>query len=160
MKKAIILASALALSLGLFGCGGQASESAGGESQPKQESQEQQAAALDFDGSGMSDTGAGMMYLSTAGGTSESGNVPEIANPGSSAVMSIGLNYEGGDGSVCAVYVDGMENMEINANEYLGQYSVVLEGDALAPGVHTVEVVAMDGDAATIYKSAQYEVAE
>ena len=71
-------------------------------------------------------------------------------------MMQIGLDTDGMDGSVCTVYVDGMENTTLNAGERT-QNSISLTGDALSAGTHTVELVKMDGDAVVIYKSAQYE---
>lgn len=160
MKKMHLAATAaLALAVGLSGCGGAPADT--GADAPAQEQEAATAAELDFDGSGMSDTGAGSMILRTAGGTTEDGNVPEVANPGENALMSISLEYSEGDGSVCSVYIDGMEyEAQINADEYLGQYSIALQGDWVKPGTHKVEVVAMDGETATVYKSAEYEIAE
>lgn len=157
--KAFIAVLAVAAAVGATGCGGGqgAVEPSGGGDAPQE-----QEAALDFDGSGMSDTGAGTMILRTAGGTSEGGNVPEIANPGSDgALVSIELDYEGGDGSVCDIYIDGMAyDVQINASEYMVQQSLALTGPWLEPGEHKVEVVAMDGDTVIVYKSASYSVAE
>ena len=157
MKRPVALAAvAIAATLGLAGCGGTDTQTGETVDQPAQEQ-----VALDFDGNGLSDTGSGTMTLATAGGSTEGGNVPEIANPGANALISIEIDYEGGDGSVCDVYVDGMSiDTQINADEYLGQYSIALSGDALAPGEHTVEVVSMDGDSVSIYKTATYSVSE
>lgn len=115
-------------------------------------------AQVDFDGSAYADTGAGVMYLRTAGGTSEDGNVPEIAVQKDTMMMQIELDTEGMDGSVCTVYIDGMENTTINAGE-LTQQAITLQGDALKSGSHTVELVKMDGDVPAIYKKAEYKVA-
>ena len=166
MKKTIkigALACAMALTVALAGCAGgetKANPSDGGaQEKPAQEQAEKKepvAKEKDFDGSGLSDTGAGVMYLSTAGGTTEGGNVPQIVG---GALVSIGINTDGMDGSVCTVYVDGMENTKMNAGERT-QGSLVLEEDALTEGKHTVEMVKMDGDAPVIYKVAQYEVVE
>ncbi len=153
--------SALALALLMAGCSG-----SGGSDDPSQDSelsepqqQEQQEpqekAQPDFDGSAFSDTGEGDMYISTAGGTSEGGNVPEIA-VSEDTVTQIGVNYFGGDGSVCTVYVDGVENKTFNAGDT--QQTITIQGDAVSKGSHTVEVVAMDGDAPKIYKKAEYKV--
>ena len=60
------------------------------------------------------------------------------------------------DGSVCTVYVDGVENSTVNAGE-MSQNGIVIGEGATEPGVHTVELVKMDGDAPAIYKVAQYE---
>ena len=153
MKKNIIAVGALAMTLGLVGCG----SSPAVDNASDKPAEEQVETDLDFDGSGMSDTGAGIMYLSTGGGTSEDGNVPEIVAD-DVVIMQIGVNYFEGDGSVATVYVDGMENTRMNAGDV--QMTIDLEGDALKPGTHKVEVVAQDGDTVTIYKSAEYKVAE
>lgn len=163
-KTAIAFCAAAALSMGMLGCSSApADDAAGSQGTAKPAPQEAPAQepqkAKDFDGAGLSDMGEGTMMLRTAAGTTEGGAVPVIANPGANAVMSIELDYDDGDGSLCTVYVDGMEcGNQINAGRV--QQSLVLEGEWLKPGVHTVEVVAKDGDTVTIYKSAQYEVAE
>ena len=71
--------------------------------------------------------------------------------------MQIGLDYDGGDGTVCTVYIDGIENTKLNAADR-SQNSLTLEGDALTAGKHKVEMVAMDGSTPKIYKSAEYEI--
>lgn len=136
---------ALAVAVGLSGCGGSQDSEA-----PAQEE-----AALDFDGSGMEDAGAGRIVLSTPSGTSEGGAVPQL-DATDADVVQIGLDYWDGDGTECVVYVDGMENSTMRAGN--SQTTISLSGDALAEGTHTVEVVAMDGDSPAVYKSAQYEV--
>lgn len=170
MKK-IVVVLAVASALALCACGSSApasssassdaapSESAQSESsQPEQAPEVSEQASDLFDGSAFSDTGAGTMYLATAGGTSEDGNVPQIAFSGDPAnsAMSIELDFWDGDGSVCTIYVDGMEGDKMNAGNV--QQSITLWGDMLEEGVHTVEVVKMDGDAPVIYKKAQYEI--
>ncbi len=153
MKKSIISMGALAVTLGLAGCGSASAPANAGE----KPAEEQVKAELDFDGSEMSDTGAGIMYLSTGGGTSEDGNVPEIVAD-DVIIMQISVNYFEGEGSIATVYVDGMENVRMNAGDV--QMTIDLEGDALKPGVHKVEVVAADGNQVTVYKSAEYKVVE
>ena len=111
---------------------------------------------MDFDGSAFTDTGEGVMYLRTAGGTSENGNVPEIAAK-STSIVQIELDTDNMDGSVCTVYVDGMENTKLNAGERT-QNTLTIQGDAVAAGTHTVELVKMDGDKPAIYKKAEYKV--
>lgn len=145
-------AFAVALAASMAGCaGGEAPEEKA--AQPEAQQQEAGAAQKDFDGSVYSDTGEGVMYLATAGGTSEGGKVPQIAAGGT---LSIDVVTEGMDGSVCTVYVDGMENSTVNAGE-MSQNGIVIGEGATEPGVHTVELVKMDGDVPAIYKAAQYE---
>lgn len=112
--------------------------------------------AKDFDGAEATDTGEGVMYIATAGGTSEGGNVPEIAGGG---MIQISVCTEDMDGSVCTVYVDGMENTTMNAGA-MTQYTITLEGDDLKQGEHAVELVKLDDSGSpVIYKIAQYKVA-
>ena len=165
MRKVVIMAAAACIALALAGCGGSASSSAASSASASSASSEASAssvaasssAAADFDGSGFSDTGAGTMTLVTAGGTSEGGNVPQVAASKTTTMMQIELDYDGGDGSVCTVYIDGTELEKMNAADR-SQHTITLQGDALAAGKHKVEVVAMDGDTPKIYKSAEYEI--
>ena len=137
------------LALCLCGCssGNSSSESS---SEPAAEQ------TKDFDGANATDTGEGVMYIATAGGTSEDENVPEITGEG---MIQISVCTEDMDGSVCTVYVDGMENTTMNAGA-MTQQSITLEGDALKQGEHTVELVKLDDSGEpVIYKVAQYKVA-
>lgn len=156
VRKIAVVGCGVALVATLAGCSGGEQQEAhdAGSDQPAQE----QEAAKGFDGSAYSDTGAGIMYLRTPGGTSEDGNVPEIAVQKDTQLMQIELDIEGMDGSVCTVYVDGMENTTMNAGERV-QQSITLQGDALKSGSHTVELVKMEGDVPAIYKKAEYKVA-
>ncbi|MBR2587577.1 hypothetical protein IKE71_04380 [Candidatus Saccharibacteria bacterium] len=109
----------------------------------------------EFDGSAFSDAGQGTVVLRTAGGTSENGNVPEIpavANGGS----QLGLDLEGGDGSVCTLYVDGVSNDKFNFGER-STVTFTVVAEQLHEGVHTVELVKMDGEKPAIYKKAEYK---
>lgn len=155
MKKLAVIAMAAAVLLILAGCGGSSQSSAA--SSGSAEASSSQSSAKAFDGSAFADTGEGTMYLRTAGGTSEGGNVPEIAAK-SNSIMQIEIDTEGMDGSVCTVYVDGVENTTVNAGDR-SQNALTLQGDALAAGTHTVELVKMDGDKPAIYKKAEYKVA-
>ena len=155
------MAASACLALALAGCGGSAASSSASASadtpSASASSASASAAAADFDGSGFSDTGAGVMTLRTAGGTTENGNVPQVAASSTTAMVQIELDYDGGDGTVCTVYIDGMETDKMNAADR-SQNTLNLEGDALAAGTHKVEMVAMDGAAPKIYKSAEYEI--
>lgn len=157
MRK-VLVALAVAAVVALSGCGSQGAASQSGasvSSAAQAVSEGASAKQADFDGSGFSDTGVGIMVLATAGGTSEGGNVPEIpavANGG----KQLGLNLDGGDGSVCTLYVDGVENTKMNFGER-SQATFTVEGDQLHEGVHTVELVKMDGDKPAIYKKAEYK---
>lgn len=154
MKK-VFAAMAVAALLALAGCGSQGSAATSASAAASSSQEVSASAAPDFDGSGFSDTGAGTMVLATAGGTSEGGNVPEmpaVANGGS----QLGLDLDGGDGSVCTLYVDGVENTKLNFGER-SQATFTVEGDQLHEGVHVVELVKMDGEQPAIYKRAEYK---
>ena len=157
MRKIAAIGCGCALALTLAGCSGGEAETT--EETAPADIEEIAEVQKDFDGSGYSDTGAGTMWLSTPAGTTEDGNIPEIVAD-ASMVKQIGFNTADMDGSVCTVYVDGMENMKTNAAVYMTQENITLEGEALAPGIHTVELVCMDGDDPTIYKAAKYKVVE
>lgn len=144
--------------LTLAACGGGNATEPVEQAEEKQEEVAQKTEApkvdKDFDGTGMTETGACTFYLSTPGGTSEGGNVPQIA--GGATVMQIGYRITDGDGTLCTIYVDGMENKKQNAGDTQG--TLDLSGDALSNGIHTVELVADNNGEITIYKSGQYEV--
>ena len=163
MRKTVVIAALAAImALALAGCGGSSASSASASASSSAASSEaasstSSAAADKFDGSSFVDTGDGEMILRTAGGTSENGNVPQAAVKKGTTFMQIDIEYHGGNGAVCKVYVDGIDNMPMNAAENI-QSTLTLQGDALDAGVHTVEMVAMDGDEPVIYKKAQYEI--
>ena len=161
MRKAIIISMcAIALTFGLTACGGSSSGSASAASSSASSAASaasSTSAAKDFDGSKYSDTGAGEMFIRTPGGTSENGNIPQVASTNNAALKTFDISYKGGDGTICNVYVDGMENTVMNASERI-QTSLIIKDSALDSGIHTVEMVAMDGDNVKIYKKAQYEI--
>lgn len=153
MKKILTLLLALTLCFAFVSCGGGDDT---GTDQDAQTPVERDLAEGDY-----SDMGEGTMYLSTAGGTSEDGNVPVLYVEADTMLQQIGLDSEGMDGSILSyIYVDGMEV----AKEQLADTQTVIDlGEAqLTEGVHTVEVVQYaDDDTAgemVTYKSAQYEV--
>ena len=149
LSAVFIVLVGMVLALCLCGCssGNSSSESS---SEPAAEQ------TKDFDGANATDTGDGVMYIATAGGTSEDGNVPEITGEG---MIQISVCTEDMDGSVCTVYVDGMENTTMNAGATT-QQSITLDGDDLKQGEHTVELVKLDDSGEpVIYKVAQYKVA-
>lgn len=107
-----------------------------------------------------SEIGSGEFFISTSGGTSESGNVPVLFVQDESLIQ-IGVDTTSFDGSKLSyIYIDGM----LSVKEQLGdsQCSLDLAGDSLTPGIHKVEVVQYDGDdpgnEMVTYKSASYEV--
>ena len=146
MKKALLMAvCAIVLALGMTACGGLPANPSAKENL--------------FDGSAYSDTGNGVFMLVGASiGDTAYGNVIRIESNPNLKQVEISAEYSGGDGSLGTVYIDGVEHMKMNAYAESTQDALHLGGDELAPGIHTVEFVVMDGDAPTVYKRAQYEI--
>lgn len=125
------------------------------ESEPEEESNK------DFDGSGMSEIGNGTFYISTPGGTSEDGNVPVFLDAERTMMTEVGYSAREMDGThLTYFYIDGMENDKDQISDTDG--SLIINGDMLSEGTHTVEAVQYDTDEPTgnviTYKSATYEV--
>ena len=146
MRKALLMAvCAIVLALGMTACGGLTANSSAKESL--------------FDGSAYSDTGDGVfMLINGPFGDTVDGNVIRIEVAPNVVQVGISVEYSGGDGSLGTVYVDGVEHMKMNASAESTQDMIYFAGDELAPGIHTVEFVVMDGDTPTVYKRAQYEI--
>ncbi len=107
------------------------------------------------------DMGNGSLYISTASGTSENGNVPVIMAEKDLLVTQIGLNSSDMDGSkISFIYIDGI----LNKKEQLSttQTSVDLSGFSITEGVHKIEVIQYDSDepdgSIVTYKTASYEI--
>ena len=152
MKKRILcLLVAVIMATALAACGNNAAES------------EPATVERDLPEGDYAETGEGTMYISTAGGTSEDGNVPVIYEDGSTTMMSIGLNaFDFNGGALSYIYGDGM----LRQKEQLAasQISLTLEKEQLTFGVHKVEVVQYEGDdpasSMITYRTASYEVKE
>ena len=146
MKKALLMAvCAIVLALGMTACGELPANPLAKENL--------------FDGSAYSDTGDGVFMLVGASlGDTADGNVIRIEVAPNFVQVGISVEYSGGDGSLGTVYVDGVEHMKMNASAESTQDMLHFGGDELAPGIHTVEFVVMDGDTPTVYKRAQYEI--
>lgn len=112
-----------------------------------------------FDGSKLEEVGDGSVTVSTRGGTTDGGNVPKFS-AGDASMMQVGIDVEGVEPGGYASYVDGLANTVVEYKDGLAmvQTSLTLTGDALATGIHTVELVRMDGDAVAFYRRVQYEV--
>lgn len=115
----------------------------------------------DFDGSSFSDMGSGTFFISTSSGTSEDGNIPVFLKDAGILMTEVGYSARGMDGShLTFFYIDGMENDKDQISDTDG--SLIINGDMLSEGTHTVEAVQYDIDEPTgnviTYKSATYEV--
>ena len=157
VMKQFAFAFSFVLMMALVGCGGSTQAQSTQPSSGANQAAETTATAtqLDFDGTGFTDTGDGIMVLATAGGTSEDGNIPEIPAM-ENAMSQLGLNLDGGDGSVCTIYVDGVTNKKANFSKR-AQITFTVSGKQLAEGIHTVELVKLDGDTPVVYKKAEYK---
>lgn len=111
------------------------------------------------------DTGNGSMYIETADGTSENGNVPKILLEGDESVLQIGFAAQNFDSSKFTYfYVDGKLSTKEQIGADLTEGSLDLSGDALSEGKHTVQAVQYDSSDesgnVTACHSAQYEVSK
>lgn len=157
---------AIGASLALAGCG--SNDSAKTDEVEKtddaaQESQEEQpvdvepeAEPVDFDGSGLEEVGDFEFFISSAGGTSENGNVPVIAWGPDTIGDLVDVNVYGGDGTLCVVYIDGHERNKVNAGDCNVPVDYYPEDGT--EGTHLVELVSYSDNGATIYRKASYEV--
>ena len=102
------------------------------------------------------------MYLSTAGGTTEDGNIPVVSASSDMQIKQIGINANGYDGSMMAyIYIDG--NLVDKQQLSDSQSTLDLSGDSLSEGTHKVEVVQYTGDTVSAdnvatYQTMQYEI--
>lgn len=98
-------------------------------------------------------------YVSTPGGTTEGGNVPQWAVHGGVAMAQCGITAKNGGGSVYLVLYDGVQVDEIQF-DYRADTSLTLSGGQLAPGVHTVELVLVDDGEVIAHRSAKIEIVQ
>ena len=105
--------------------------------------------------------GEGTVYVATAGGTSEDGNIPVIYVANDTIMTQIGLDaWDFNGGALSFIYIDGM----LVGKEQLAdtQTTLTLSEGQLAVGVHTVEVVQYTNDdpsaEMTTYRSMRYEI--
>ena len=115
----------------------------------------------DFPEGDYAEMGEGTVYIATAGGTSEDGNIPVIYVANDTIMTQIGLNAWDFNGAALSfIYINGMlVEKEQLANT---QTTLTLSDGQLAVGIHTVEVVQYDNDEPgtemTTYKSMCYEI--
>lgn len=165
MKKklvAILLSACVAASLAACGNSDNAADKT--EPQAKTESnateEKQVTKEKDLPDGDYQDMGNGTMYISTAGGTSENGNVP-VVFVSDEILLQIGLNTSAFDGSKLSfIYVDGMLATKEQLSD--SQITLDLSEDMLTVGNHKVEVTQYENDDPTgnmvTYKQAAYEV--
>lgn len=164
MKKFLSFLLVFMLSTLLIACGNDASESTAPASESETVEVEEPKAvakARDLPEGDYAELGEGTVYIATAGGTSENGNVPVIYAAKDLILTHIGLTtWDFNGGALSFVYIDGM----LTSKEQLGdaQVSIELQGELLAVGIHTVEVVQYENDdpasAMTAYRVMQYEI--
>ncbi|HSQ88697.1 hypothetical protein [Romboutsia sp.] len=156
-KKIITLALCTMLSMSLIGCSN-TKEVTSTEDTSKKET----VIKKDIPEGLSEELGNGTIIVSTAGGTSEDGNIPVVFAEEDLVLEQIGLDAEDFDGSKLSyIYIDGMNNTKEQLGE-MTQTTLTLDGDALNKGTHKVEVVQYDNDEATgkaiTYKTASYEI--
>lgn len=164
MKKILALILVVVLSSLLIACGNDASESTApaAESEAvKSEEPKSEAKARDLPEGDYAELGEGTVYIATAGGTSENGNVPVIYAEKDLMLKQIGLNaFDFNGGALSFIYVDGV--LVDKAQLANTQMSLDLQGEQLSEGLHSVEVVQYENDdtasAMTAYKAMQYEI--
>ena len=157
-KKILGLVLVGVLALGMIGCSNSKEENKANENTTKEEVSSKKDIPSGLD----KEIGNGTIVLSTAGGTTENGNIPTVFVGQDTLLEQIGLSAENFDGSKLSyVYIDGM----INTKEQLGemtQTTITLQDNSLKEGKHKVEVVQYDNDEQTgnpiTYKVATYEV--
>ena len=153
--KLLALALAAASVLCFAGCGSsanessdssaQAEESSIAESSAEESSTEEASAAETIPAGDFTVSGDGTVYLSTAGGTTEDGNVPVVSASSDTQIKQIGINAHGYDGTMMAyIYIDGSFADKQQLSD--SQATLDLSGESLTEGVHKVEVVQYTGD--------------
>lgn len=156
----------LALSIALFsalcfaGCESSTSENSSDGSSVQVE--EESSSAETIPAGEFTVSGDGTVYLSTAGGTTEDGNVPVVSASSDTQIKQIGLNSNGYDGTMMSyIYIDG----KLVTKEQLAdtQSTLDLSGDSIKEGTHKVEVVQYTGDEVSAdnvatYQTMQYEI--
>lgn len=125
------------------------------------ESPKQETKARDLPEGDYAELGEGTVYIATAGGTSENGNVPVIYAEKDLILKQIGLNaWDFNGGALSFIYVDGM--LVDKAQLANTQMTLDLQGEQLSEGLHSVEVVQYENDdpasAMIAYKAMQYEI--
>lgn len=174
MKKKVVflLCTVMAIYSCFVGCGNktvsepktndaQKEVSANKEEATEEKEEAKEESNKDFDGSSFSDIGSGTFFISTPSGTSQDGNVPVFLKDAGTLMTEVGYSAREMDGThLTYFYIDGMENDKDQISDTDG--SLIINGDMLSEGTHTVEVVQYDTDEPTgnviTYKSATYEV--
>ena len=119
------------------------------------------AKVRDFPEGDYEEMGEGTVYIATAGGTSEDGNIPVIYEKKDTSIKQIGFDAWDFNGKALSfIYIDGMlhDKMQL-ANT---QTTLTLSADQLAAGKHSIEVVQYENDDPEsdmiTYKSMAYEI--
>lgn len=107
------------------------------------------------------DSGDGIMYISTPGGTSEEGNIPTVLVQSDTVLEQIGVNTSNFNmESFSYVYID---SVLIEKDQFGDSQSTIsLEGEFLKEGEHIISVVQYDNNEEmgniTTYKEARYNI--
>lgn len=163
-KKLVTILLSACVAASLAACGNSDDTADKTEPQAKTESnaaeEKQVTKGKDLPDGDYQDIGNGTMYIATAGGTSENGNVP-VVFVSDEILLQIGLNTSAFDGSKLSfIYVDGMLATKEQLSD--SQITLDLSDDMLAVGNHKVEVAQYENDDPAgnmvTYKQAAYEV--
>lgn len=159
MKKLTVILLSLMIVAGLASCGG--SDKKDEEKNQTQTEQTDEKAKVDELKGDHSDTEAGVFYVKTAEGTSEDGNVPVLHVSKDTELTQIEVVATDMVGQTQYLYVD---KKKVDEQEGDFQAVIDLKGDALKPGVHTVNAVVYkdnDPDKEIVsFKTAKFEVKE
>ena len=98
-------------------------------------------------------------YVSTPGGTTEDGNIPQWLVKSSKAMAQCGITLKDGGGKIYQVLYDGEYLMDVQFG-IRTDTNLSLTGDQLEAGIHTVEVVLAEGDEILAHRSAQIEIVQ
>lgn len=98
-------------------------------------------------------------HVSTPGGTTEDGNIPQWLVKSTMSMAQCGITLKDGGGKIYQVLYDGEYLMDVQF-DIRTDTSLSLTGDQLEAGIHTVEVVLADGDEILAHRSAQIEIVQ
>ena len=98
-------------------------------------------------------------HVSTPGGTTEDGNIPQWLFKSTMSMAQCGITLKDGGGKIYQVLYDGEYLMDVQF-DFRTDTNLSLTGDQLEAGIHTVEVVLAEGDEILAHRSAQIEIVQ